>query len=91
VKLSAGAVEETGGVQIVIELFSQICSAIKEYEVIVRIDRRKLPFYECVKEARRWWDALGYKCAPVPNDAKLPMYSTWYSFHQSTIPDEIIK
>ena len=91
VKLSAGAVEETGGVQIVIELFSQICSAIKEYEVIVRIDRRKLPFYECVKEARRWWDALGYKCAPVPNDAKLPMYSTWYSFHQSTIPEEIIK
>ena len=89
--ISAGIVEETGCVRIKIDLFSQLCSAIKEYEVILRIDRRAIPFYECVRETREWWSTLGYESTPVPEAAKLPMYSTWYGFHQSTIPEDIIK
>lgn len=91
VTLSAGVVEETGRVRIKIDLFSQICSAAKDYEVIIRIDRRSKPFYECIKDTREWWSDMGYKCAPIPEYAKLPMYSTWYSFHQHTVPEEIIK
>lgn len=89
--ISAGIVEETGCVRIKIDLFSQLCSAIKEYEVILRIDRRAIPFYECVRDTREWWSTLGYESTPVPEAAKLPMYSTWYGFHQSTIPEDIIK
>lgn len=88
--LSTGAVEENGCVSVKIDLFSQLTSAIKEYEVTIRIDRRKIPFYDAIKDAREWWDTLGYKCAYVPDSAKLPMYSTWYSFHQKTIPEEIL-
>ena len=90
ITLSAGVVEETGRVNIKIDLFSQLCASIKEYEVIIRIDRRAIPHYQCLKDARKWWSDIGYECAYTPNYAKLPMYSTWYSFHQHTIPDEII-
>ena len=89
--LLAGVVEETGRVRIQIDLFSQLCSNVKEYEVIIRIDRRQIPFYRCIRDVRKWWSSLGYECAYAPEYTKLPMYSTWYSFHQRTIPEEIIK
>lgn len=88
--IGAGSVEETGTIRLQIDLFSQLCSAIKGYEVIIRIDTRPLPFYECIRDAREWWSELGYKCAYTPEHATLPMYSTWYSFHQHTLPDEIV-
>ncbi len=91
ITLLAGIVEETGDIRIEIDLFSQKCSSVKEYETVLRIDRRKKPFYECVRDARDWWSDFGYKCAAVPENVKLPMYSTWYSFHQNTIPSEIVK
>ena len=90
VSLMAGAVEETGNVRIKIDLFSMMCSALKEYSITLRIDRRPIPAYKSIKDVRAWWDSLGYKCAHIPEYAKLPMYSTWYSFHQHTIPDQII-
>lgn len=91
IKLSAGVIEETGQVRVQLDFFSQICSAIKEYNVVIRVDRRKIKFYECIKSAREWWSEIGYPCAATPKEAKLPMYSCWYSFHQNTIPEEIIK
>ena len=89
--LSAGVVEETGRVRVKIDLFSIRCAPLDSYELVIRIDRRAIPFYECIKDAKKWWGALGYESASVPEYAKLPMYSTWYSFHQHTVPEEIIK
>ena len=91
ITLSAGVVEETGSVRIDLDLFTSVNSKIKEYEAVLRIDRRNIPFYEAIKDTRKWWEALGYESTYVPEYAKLPMYSTWYSFHQNTIPSEIIK
>lgn len=89
--ISAGVIEETGCVRVRIDLFSQLCPKITEYSIKIRVDRRQVPFYEAIRDARKWLKDLGYECAYVPADAKLPMYSTWYSFHQKTYPDEIIK
>lgn len=86
----AGVVEETGSIGFAVELFSQPISRITSYEVVIRIDRRPIPLAEAVSGARDWWGELGYRTAHVPTEAKLPMYSTWYSFHQHTIPEEII-
>lgn len=91
ITLSAGVVEETGSVKIQIDLFDKLCAPIKEYEVIIRIDRRNIPFYKSIIDVRNWWTDLGYESAYIPKEAKLPMYSTWYSFHQYTYPDEILK
>ena len=89
--LAAGIIEETGRLKVQIDLFSQLCPATKEYQVIIRVDKTQRPFYKSIMEAREWWKSLGYKCAYVPEYAKLPMYSCWYSFHQRTIADEIVE
>lgn len=90
VKIMTGVVEENGCLRFQIDFFALTCPKMKEYEVVIRVDRRPLPFYKAVISARDWWTDLGYKSAYVPRESKLPMYSCWYSFHQNTIPDEII-
>ncbi len=90
VTIMAGIVEETGRVRIKIELFSSLCAKMKDYEMIIRMDRREIPVEDAVADATRWWEELGFKSAYVPEHATLPMYSCWYSFHQRTIPDEIV-
>lgn len=89
-KIMAGVVEENGCLRFQIDLFSEICPEMKEYAVTIRIDRRNVPFYESVISVKDWWTSLGYKGAYVPAEARLPVYSCWYSFHQKTIPEEII-
>lgn len=89
-KISAGVIEENGCLRFQIDLFHQLCPLMDEYDVVIRIDRRKIPFYKAVASVRDWWADLGYRCTYVPKEAALPMYSCWYSFHQRTIPEEII-
>jgi len=75
-----------------IELFSEPHHKIKEYELEFRIDRREIPFYQAVKECTEWWAGMeNYKPASVPDLARMPMYSTWYSFHQNLDVEEVIK
>lgn len=75
-----------------VELFSEPHHKIKEYELEFRIDRRDIPFYTAVNECTNWWAEMeNYNPAPVPDMAKMPMYSTWYSFHQNLDVEEVIK
>lgn len=60
------------------------------YESIIRLDTRNIPFYDAVYDVSQWWNELGFVCAYVPEAAKVPMYSSWYSFHQNLSYDEII-
>ncbi len=75
-----------------VELFSEPHPEITEYKLQIRIDRRNVPFYQSVSESTDWWAQMdNYKPAPVPDDARLPMYSTWYSFHQNLDVAEVIR
>ncbi len=89
--LRAGVVEETGRIKFEVVLFDMPTSKMKEYEVVIRIDKRKIPLTKSVEAVAKWWEEIGYKRAYVPKSTKMPLYSTWYGFHQHTIPDEIIK
>lgn len=62
----------------------------EEYHLSIRLDTRTLPFYESLKEVSNWWDSVSSD-APmkVPAEARIPMYSTWYSYHQD-ISDEAL-
>ena len=62
-----------------------------DYKAVIRIDTRNIPYYEAVYSASKWWDSLGYKSCYVPKAAKMPMYSSWYSFHQQISVEEIIQ
>ena len=89
--LYAGTVEENGCVRFKIDLFPDISPLMSEYSVTVRIDRRPIPFYKAVMDTKLWWESIGYESCHTPDHVKLPMYSTWYSFHQYVDVEEILK
>ncbi len=90
IEILAGVIEETGKIGYEISLFTGKASRMRQYQVIIRLDTRKIPFYEAARSAADWWEELGYLPAYQPKDATAPLYSAWYSFHQHTIPSEII-
>jgi alpha-galactosidase len=61
------------------------------YEATIRIDARPVPYFEALADVSGWWAAQpGYEPAPVPDGALLPVYSTWYSFHQNLDVGEVM-
>ena len=89
-KILAGVVEENAKVECVVVLFCEKISPIKEYEAIIRLDTRKINFCRCVEDTKYWWEKSFYAPSYTPKYASDPLYSTWYSFHQRTIPEEIV-
>ncbi|MCU6711223.1 alpha-galactosidase [Paenibacillus sp. J5C_2022] len=90
VELKAGVNEESASFICSVKLFSEPCSPINRYEGTLYIDMRDMPYYDSLNEVGQWWAELpDYTPAPVPDAARLPMYSTWYSFHQQLSPAEI--
>ena len=52
-------------------------------EVLLRIDRRKIDYCRAVSEAGEWMRSfLPGGQVRVPDNAELPLYSSWYNFHQ---------
>lgn len=65
---------------------------IKSYELSILLDSRAVPFYESLKQVSSWWENMpNYNPAHVPQAAKLPVYSTWYSYHQNFTEQELLK
>lgn len=61
------------------------------YTFKVRVDKNNEYIGKTLDGTRKWWEeALGITPMNVPRNAKLPMYSTWYSYHQD-ITDESIE
>ncbi|RKN83758.1 glycoside hydrolase family 36 protein [Paenibacillus ginsengarvi] len=61
-----------------------------EYEIILRVDTRDVPYYESLRDVSAWWESIpGYEPADVPEAARLPMYSTWYGYHQQLSAQEV--
>lgn len=91
-EVASGIAEEDAEIKWTVAFFTAPTTAISEYSVIIRVDTRKIPFYDSVYDVSSWWEnECGYTPAPVPEYAKLPMNSLWYSFHQELVPDEIIR
>lgn len=73
-------------------LFENSHTIQNSYDFIIRIDTRKLPYYEVLNDVSTWWETFeNSKPAYVPQIAKEPMYSSWYSFHQNLNESELIK
>ncbi|WP_299184597.1 glycoside hydrolase family 36 protein [uncultured Aquimarina sp.] len=75
-----------------IKLFQEKMPKTKFYEITLRIDTRSVPYYESISDVADWWSNLpDYSPMSIPNEAKRPMYSTWYSYHQNITVPEIIE
>lgn len=91
-ELKAGVSEETGEFDCQVKLFDGPCAPVAAYDLQIRLDRRPLPFHRVLKETAAWWAAMpGHEPAPVPEAARLPIYSTWYSFHQLVDPARVVE
>ncbi len=91
-KISMGYCEETAEIICEAFFFTLPTNAITEYAAKIRIDMRTVPFYDSIYDTVSWWEnECGYKSAFVPECAKMPMDSLWYSFHQNLDKEAILE
>ncbi|MEO0526760.1 MAG: glycoside hydrolase family 36 protein [Bacteroidota bacterium] len=75
-----------------ITFFMEYEYALKNFKVQLRLDSRDIPFSTSLKEVSLWWeDYSSLKPAYVPAIAKVPLYSTWYQFHQNLDEEVLLK
>ena len=92
VTLATGVCEEDACIECDITFFTVKIAPIKEYSAVLRLDLRDIPYYDSVYDVVSWWESeCGYKPAYVPEHAKLPMNSLWYSYHQQLDVDDIVR
>jgi alpha-galactosidase len=92
VLIGSGIREEDGLIYNDITFFSEPHPSLTQYAAELRVDRRPLPYWTALKEVGEWWARQpGYEPAPVPEPARQPVYSTWYSYHQSVDAAVLLK
>ena len=92
VTIRGGVKEEDVWIHGFVELFGDKQPPLKRYQVTLRFDARPQPFQKVLQQTARWWASQdGYKPAPVPEAARVPLYSTWYAYHQNLDPDVIVE
>lgn len=88
--LAAGLVEETAQIWCAALLFTDPMAPFSEYETTLILDDRPQPYHAALDGVVALWEGIGgYEPAPVPDAARLPMYSSWYSYHQALEPEAL--
>lgn len=89
VEMHAGLIEEKADLECIVNI--KVDYPVSHYEVDIRIDRREIAFDKVIDDVRAWWEGYeGYTPAEVPEAAYMPVYSTWYSFHQDIDTEGIV-
>ncbi len=85
-----GVREEDGTLKCIVRIPLDATDLTHEYHAILYRNHFPMRFAEALRKVSLWWET---DCSlfpmPVPDDARLPFYSAWYSFHQHTIAHEI--
>ena len=90
VRLRCAVNEESGNCICGVQIVPSGHAPRAELVVVVRFDLRDVPYFQALNDVASWWAAQpAYAPAPVPDIGRLPMYSTWYSFHQILDPLEV--
>ena len=81
--LRSGVREEDSTIEWELVFFTTSVMPMKQYKATVRIDMRNIAYCDAICDIVSWWEnECGYTPAYVPEHARLPMNSLWYSFHQ---------
>ena len=92
ISIRTGICEENATFSCETEFFTIPTAPTDSYGAVIRLDMRDIPYYDSIYDTARWWETeCGYESAYVPDAARRPMDSLWYSFHQMLDKDEIIK
>lgn len=83
VKINAGVHEEDGTLRIRIRISADDLPKDNEYRVQIYMSFEEIPYSYILNAVSGWWEKdCGAVPMEVPEEARYPMYSTWYSFHQ---------
>ena len=92
ITIGSGICEEDACIDWAVDFFTIPTAPCSEYSAVIRIDTRDIPYYDSVYAVSAWWEnECGYTPAAVPEHARLPMNSLWYSYHQQLDVEDIIK
>lgn len=61
------------------------------FTVYLRIDESNVPYHAAIQNMAKWFENFVYDRMHVCESATLPLYSTWYNFHQFPDQNEISK
>lgn len=86
---TTGVHEETA--EIYTDIIIYLAETALPYRICCRVDQRPIPFYQAVKDVSAWWDSILPE-APLgaPGPSTMPMYSTWYSYHQDITAERLL-
>ena len=85
-----GVIEETAYIDFIIKLFPNEDRMVKDYSETIYVITENIPYYVAINKITKLWEKT-YAPMEVPPAAKLPMYSTWYSFHQHLYTDSLVE
>ncbi|MEM1124563.1 MAG: glycoside hydrolase family 36 protein, partial [Bacteroidota bacterium] len=92
VEVAAPVREEDNFIYCQLTFFTEEMPLTTDYKVQIRVDKRMLHFSESLAEVAEWWANFTHlKPALVPDTAKIPLYSTWYAYHQNFTTAQLIQ
>ena len=80
-----GIMEETSQLAMRVTIPLASFDRLGQYTFTLYISRLQEDMGRALDKVRLFWEAAGYTPMPVPEAARLPLYSAWYSYHQATI------
>ena len=91
-EMQAPVREEDNFIYCQLTFFTEKMPLTTHYKTQIRMDQRMFHFSECLQEVGNWWATFDkLKPAAVPAAAKVPVYSTWYSYHQNFTTEELLE
>ncbi len=88
-KINAG-IRGDGMLRCRINFFCQPEAPLEHYRFAMRIDRRKRPFHQVLRETAEWYEALPEFRPPLtPETAWEPVFSSWYAYQQNICDHEL--
>lgn len=91
VSIKCGVCEENAAIEMNIEFFTCITAKRSMYETIIRLDMRNICICDIIRDISAWWrEVSNLPELSIPDIAKYPMYSTWYSYHQNIDTETVV-
>lgn len=88
IRCSFGVNEETARLAMHVSIPLASFDRLGRYAVVMHTSRIRETLAQAADRVRPMWEAA-YPPIPVPEDARLPLYSAWYSYHQATIAQDL--
>lgn len=92
VSIKTGICEFDACISCEVAFFTRPTAKRSSYRALIRLDTNVVPYYDSIYGVTDWWEnECGYTPANVPDMAKRPVNSLWYSMHHGLNPEKIVK